>query len=55
VRDSIRYNNFEFSLNALVPDRCETVLTNGYSDCKGHAFLLMQLLGPAISKPISAW
>ncbi|HKP97857.1 MAG TPA: hypothetical protein VJ385_19120 [Fibrobacteria bacterium] len=44
VRDSIRYNNYEFSLNALVPDRCETVLTNGYSDCKGHAFLLMQLL-----------
>jgi tetratricopeptide (TPR) repeat protein len=44
VRDSIRYNNYEFSLNALVPDRCETVLTNGYSDCKGHAFLLMELL-----------
>ncbi len=44
VRDSVRYNNYEFSLNALVPERCETVLTNGYSDCKGHAFLLMQML-----------
>ncbi|MEO7424956.1 MAG: hypothetical protein ABI036_07205 [Fibrobacteria bacterium] len=44
VRDSVRYNNYEFSLNALVPDRCETVLTNGYSDCKGHAYLLMQML-----------
>jgi tetratricopeptide (TPR) repeat protein len=44
VRDSVRYNNYEFSLQALVPERCETVLTNGYSDCKGHALLLMQLL-----------
>ena len=44
VRDSVRYNNYEFSLHALVPDRCETVLTNGYSDCKGHALLLMELL-----------
>lgn len=44
VRDSIRYNNYEFSLQALVPDRCETVLTNGYSDCKGHALLLMKML-----------
>ncbi len=44
VRDSIRYNNYEFSLHALVPERCESVLTNGYSDCKGHALLLMQLL-----------
>ncbi len=44
VRDSVRYNNFEFSLQALVPDKSETVLTNGYSDCKGHALLLMQML-----------
>lgn len=44
VRDSVRYNNYEFSLQALVPDRCETVLTNGYSDCKGHSLLLMELL-----------
>jgi len=44
ARDSIRYNNYEFSLHALVPDRNETVLTNGYSDCKGHAHLLMQML-----------
>lgn len=44
VRDSVRYNNYEFSLQALVPERCETVLTNGYSDCKGHSLLLMQML-----------
>ncbi|MDB5104645.1 MAG: Tetratricopeptide 2 repeat protein [Fibrobacteres bacterium] len=44
VRDSVRYNNYEFSLQALVPERCEAVLTNGYSDCKGHALLLMQML-----------
>jgi hypothetical protein len=44
ARDSIRYNNYEFSLHALVPERCESVLTNGYSDCKGHSLLLMQLL-----------
>ena len=44
VRDSVRYHNFEFSRHALIPDRSETVLTNGYSDCKGHALLLMQLL-----------
>ena len=44
VRDSVRYNNFEFSRHALIPDRAEAVLTNGYSDCKGHALLLMQLL-----------
>lgn len=44
VRDSVRYNNYEFSLQALVPARCETVLTNGYSDCKGHALLLMEML-----------
>ena len=44
VRDSIRYNNFEFSRHALVPEKSETVLTNGYTDCKGHALLLMQLL-----------
>jgi len=44
VRDSVRYNNYEFSLQALVPERCETVLTNGYSDCKGHALLLMEML-----------
>ncbi len=44
VRDSVRYNNYEFSLQALVPEKGETVLTNGYSDCKGHALLLMQML-----------
>lgn len=44
VRDSIRYNNYEFSLQALVPEKCEKVLTDGYGDCKGHALLLMQLL-----------
>lgn len=44
VRDSIRYNNYEFSRHALVPEKGETVLTNGYSDCKGHALLLMQML-----------
>ncbi len=44
VRDSVRYNNFEFSLQALVPEKSESVLTNGYSDCKGHALLLMQML-----------
>lgn len=44
VRDSVRYNNYEFSLQALVPERCEAVLTNGYSDCKGHALLLMEML-----------
>ena len=44
VRDSVRYNNYEFSLHALIPDKGEAVLTNGYSDCKGHALLLMQML-----------
>lgn len=44
VRDSVRYNNYEFSLQALIPETSERVLTDGYSDCKGHALLLMQML-----------
>jgi tetratricopeptide (TPR) repeat protein len=44
VRDSVRYNNYEFSRHALIPEKAETVLANGYTDCKGHALLLMQLL-----------
>jgi tetratricopeptide (TPR) repeat protein len=44
VRDSVRYNNYEFSLHALIPDKGENVLANGYADCKGHALLLMQLI-----------
>lgn len=44
VRDSVRYNNYEFSLHALIPDKAENVLANGYADCKGHALLLMELL-----------
>ncbi len=44
VRDSIHYNNFEFNLNALIPEKPEAVLVKGFADCKGHALLLYQLL-----------
>ena len=30
VRDSVRYNNFEFSRHALVPEKSEAVLVNGF-------------------------
>jgi tetratricopeptide (TPR) repeat protein len=44
VRDSIRYDNFAFSLHASIPDSAPVVLSKSYSDCKGHALLLAQLL-----------
>ena len=44
VRDSIRYDNDEFSLQAGVPDSAPEVLARGYGDCKGQALLLAQLL-----------
>ncbi len=44
VRDSVRYNNYEFSLQALIPEKPENVLTNGYADCKGQSWLLTQML-----------
>ncbi len=44
VRDEIRYNNFEFSLHALVPEPTDKVLLKGDSDCKGLSLLLVHLL-----------
>jgi tetratricopeptide (TPR) repeat protein len=44
VRDSVRYNNFEFSLEAQVPEGGEKILQTTQADCKGHALLLTQML-----------
>lgn len=44
VRDSVRYNNYEFSLQAQIPDGSETVMQRSQGDCKGHALLLVQML-----------
>lgn len=44
VRDSLRYDNYEFGLHALLPEPADKVLGAGYGDCKGHAFLLAQML-----------
>ncbi|MBF0432004.1 MAG: hypothetical protein HQK83_12035 [Fibrobacteria bacterium] len=44
VRDSIGYNNYEFNLHALIPEKSDEVLIKKYSDCKGHALLLTHLL-----------
>ncbi len=47
VRDEIAYNNFEFGLHALIPENSVDVNIKKYSDCKGHAYLLAQLLRAA--------
>lgn len=44
VRDSIRYDNHEFSLQAGIPDSSPAVLIRRYGDCKGQALLLAQML-----------
>ena len=44
VRDSIRYDNYEFTLEAGIPDSAPVVLAKGSADCKGHALLLTQML-----------
>ncbi|MFC1584770.1 transglutaminase domain-containing protein [Fibrobacterota bacterium] len=44
VRDAIAYNNYEFNLHALIPEKAEDVNTKKFGDCKGHALLLTQLL-----------
>ncbi len=44
VRDSIKYDNYEFSLHALIPEKSNDVIVKGYTDCKGHALLLSHLL-----------
>ncbi len=44
VRDEITYNNYEFNLQALVPEESRNVVSRKSSDCKGHALLLLHLL-----------
>ncbi len=44
VRDSIRYDNYEFSVLADIPDSTPDVLAKGYADCKGQALLLTEML-----------
>ncbi len=44
VRDSIRYDNYEFNLNASIPDSTVEVLAARRADCKGEALLLTQML-----------
>lgn len=44
VRDSIRYDNHEFSVQAAIPDSGPQVLVKGSADCKGQSLLLTQLL-----------
>lgn len=46
-RDSIEYQNFEFNLQALIPDAPADVDLKRNSDCKGHSLLLTQLLKAA--------
>lgn len=44
VRDSVRYDNYEFSLQAQIPVPADQILQKGQADCKGHALLLVQML-----------
>ncbi len=44
VRDSVRYDNYEFSLQAQIPVPSDQILQKGLADCKGHALLLVQML-----------
>jgi len=44
ARDSVRYNNYEFSLQAQIPDPADHILQRQQADCKGHSLLLMQML-----------
>lgn len=44
VRDSLRFQNLEFSGRTLIPASPSKVLIDRYTDCKGHALLLLQLL-----------
>lgn len=44
VAAHIRYVAVELGRGTLVPHRAETVLTNGYGDCKDHVALLETLL-----------
>ena len=44
VRTNIRYVAVELGSGAMVPHSAQTVLTNGYGDCKDHVTLLGTLL-----------
>ena len=47
VRDSLTYQGLLFGVRAMVPNTCETILSNRYGDCKDHSYLLMQMLNAA--------
>ena len=44
VQQKIRYQAIEFGPRALVMNRSDQVLANGYGDCKDHSILLCHLL-----------
>jgi tetratricopeptide (TPR) repeat protein/transglutaminase-like putative cysteine protease len=44
VSKHIRYVGIEFGVGGYVPHSAESVLSNGYGDCKDHAVLLTALL-----------
>ncbi|MEE3623868.1 DUF3857 domain-containing protein [Nitrospirillum sp. BR 11752] len=44
VSTHIRYVGLEFGRSGIIPHAAETVLTNGYGDCKDHAALFGALL-----------
>jgi len=47
VRESLTYQGLLFGVRAMIPNKCETILSNRYGDCKDHSFLLMQMLRAA--------
>ena len=44
VSRHIRYVGIELALGAIVPHEVDTILTNGYGDCKDHSALFSTLL-----------